>query len=187
MTTLLEPRVAAKTEWNIDPAHSRVDFSVRHMMVSNVKGHFGGVTGTIQTIDENVPDAQLSVEIDAASINTGSEQRDTHLKSPDFLDVEKFPKITFVSKRVEERGHDKFDLIGDLTIRDVTKEVVLHAEDNGRGKSPFGTYVAGFSGTTEFNRNDFGVKFNVALEAGGWLVGETVKVSLDIEAVKQGD
>jgi polyisoprenoid-binding protein YceI len=184
MTALAETQTEKKTTWNIDPAHSLVEFSVRHMMVSNVKGRFEGVSGTIQTTDENIRDAAVTVEIDAATISTGSEQRDGHLKSPDFLDTEQFPKITFVSKRIDDHGDGTFDVIGDLTIRSVTKEVTLAAEDNGRGKTPFGTYVAGFTATTQFNRHDFGAKWNVALEAGGWLVGDTVKVTLEVQAVK---
>jgi polyisoprenoid-binding protein YceI len=173
-----------KTVWNIDPAHSLVEFSVRHMMVSNVKGRFGGVSGTIETTDDNIADAQVDVEIDVASVDTRAEQRDTHLKSADFFDVEKFPKITFKSTRITDNGDGTFELVGDLTIRDVTKEVALHATDNGRGKTPFGIYVAGFSATTQFNRDDFGVNFNMALETGGFVVGDAVKVSLEIEAAK---
>jgi len=185
MTTLAErPVVATNTVWNIDPAHSSVEFSVRHMMVSNVKGRLGTVSGKLESIDENIAGATVDVEIDASSIDTGAEQRDAHLKSPDFLDVENYPKITFKSKRVEDHRDGTFEVVGDLTIRDVTKEVTLKAEDNGRGNSPFGTYVAGFTATTSFNRHDFGAKWNVALEAGGFLVGDTVKVTLEIEAAK---
>jgi polyisoprenoid-binding protein YceI len=184
MTTLSEAPAAVKTVWNIDSAHSNVEFSVRHMMVANVKGRFSGVTGTIETIDENIADAKVFVEIDASTIDTRAEQRDGHLKSADFLDVETFPNITFESTRIEDHGDGSFDVVGNLTIRGVTKEVVLHAEDNGRGTTPFGAYIAGFSATTEFNRHDFGAKWNVALETGGWLVGDTVKVSLEIEAAK---
>ena len=184
MTTLTAAPSTTKTAWNIDPAHSVVEFSVRHMMVSNVKGRFGGVSGTIETTDENIADAQVDVEIDVASVDTRAEQRDAHLKSPDFFDVEKFPKITFKSTRINDNGDGTFELVGDLTIRDVTKAVTLHATDNGRGNTPFGTYIAGFSATTQFNRNEFGVSFNMALETGGFVVGDTVKVSLEIEAAK---
>lgn len=173
-----------KTVWQIDPAHSLVEFSVKHMMVTNVKGRFGVVGGTIETVDENIADATIDVEIDAASIDTRAEQRDAHLKSPDFLDVENFPKISFKSKHIEDKGDGKFEMTGDLTIRGITREVVIRAKDNGRGNTPFGTYIAAFEGTTEFNRHDFGAKWNVALEAGGFLVGDTVKVTLEIEAAK---
>jgi polyisoprenoid-binding protein YceI len=184
MTTLAENPSRTKTVWNIDPVHSLVEFSVRHMMVSNVKGRFSGVSGTIETIDDNIADAKVEVDIDAATIDTRAEQRDAHLKSPDFLDVENFPKITFKSTSIRDNGDGTFDVVGDLTIHGVTREVTLHATDNGRGNTPFGTYVAGFSATTQFNRNDFGVSFNMALEAGGFMVGDTLKVSLEIEAAK---
>lgn len=184
-STALTPKLGQKTLWQIDPNHSLVEFSVRHMMVSNVKGRFGGVSGTIETIDENIGDAKVHVEIDAASIDTRAEQRDAHLRSADFLDVENFPKLTFDSTRIVDHKNGSFDVVGNLTIRGTTKEVLLHAQDNGRGNSPFGTYVAGFSATTTINRHDFGAKWNVALEAGGFLVGDTVTISLEVEAVKQ--
>lgn len=182
MTTLAEAPV--KTVWNIDPSHSLVEFSVRHMMVSNVKGRFSGVTGTIETVDERIGDAQVDVEIDVSTIDTRAEQRDAHLKSADFLDAENYPEITFKSTNIRDHGDGTFELDGNLTIRGVTKPVILQATDNGRGNTPFGTYIAGFSATTEFNRHDFGAKWNVALEAGGFLVGDTVKVTLEIEAAK---
>lgn len=185
MTALAEAQVGTKTSWTIDPSHSLIEFSVRHMMVSNVKGRFEGVTGTINTVDENIADARVEVDIDASTISTGNVQRDGHLKSPDFLDVETFPKITFVSKNIEDNGNGTFELFGDLTIRGVTREINLHAEDNGRGNTPFGTYIAGFTAVGEINRHDFGATWNVALETGGFLVGDTVRVSLEVEAVKQ--
>jgi polyisoprenoid-binding protein YceI len=184
MTTLVEAAPATKTVWNIDPSHSLVEFSVRHMMVSNVKGRFGGIRGTLESDGEKLEGSSVSVEIDASTIDTRAEQRDAHLKSADFLDVEKFPTITFKSRNVVDHGNGTFDIVGDLTIRGITREVTLHAEDNGRGKTPFGTYIAGFSAVTEFNRHDFDTKWNVALEAGGFLVGDIVKVSLEVEAVK---
>lgn len=184
MTTTQDAPAATKTTWTIDPSHSSVEFSVRHMMVSNVKGHFGGVTGMIQTVDEDIASAKVDVEIDASTISTNAEQRDTHLKSADFLDVATYPKITFISRSVQDHGDGTFDIFGDLSIRGVSKEVTLKAEDNGRGNTPFGTYVAGFTATTTLNRHDFGAGWNVALEAGGFLVGETLKVTLEIEASK---
>ncbi|HZT96297.1 MAG TPA: YceI family protein [Chloroflexota bacterium] len=174
-----------KTTWKIDPSHSLVEFAVKHMMISTVKGRFEGVSGTIETIDENIGDASIDVEIDAATIDTRAAQRDAHLKSADFLDVERFPKITFKSTRIEDHGDGTFDVIGELTIREVSKELTLHCTDNGRGNTPFGTYIAAFTGETSFNRHDFGAKWNVALETGGFLVGDEVKVSLEIEAVKE--
>lgn len=185
MTTLTQAPAGTKTVWNIDPSHSLVEFSVKHMMVATVKGRFSEVKGVIETVDENIGDAKVDVEIGAASIDTRAEQRDAHLKSADFLDVENFPTITFKSTRVEDKGDGTFDLWGSLTIRGVTREVVLHATDNGRGNTPFGTYIAGFTATTSINRHDFGAKWNVALEAGGFLVGDTVKVALEIEAARE--
>jgi polyisoprenoid-binding protein YceI len=182
MAVQAEP--GTKTVWRIDPAHSLVEFSVKHMMVTNVKGRFGSVGGTIETVDENIADAYVDVEIDATSIDTRAEQRDAHLKSADFLDVEKYPKITFKSTRIEDKGDGRFEMTGNLTIRGVSREVVIKAKDNGRGNTPFGTYIAAFEGETSFNRHDFGANWNVALEAGGFLVGDTVKVSLEIEAAK---
>lgn len=182
MTTIAESPI--KTVWNVDPSHSSVDFSVRHMMVANVKGHFGGVTGRIETIDERIQDAKVEIEIDASTIFTGAEQRDAHLKSADFLDVATHPSIRFTSTRVENYDDGRFDLVGDLTIRGVTREVVLKVEDNGRGNTPFGTYIAGFAATAQVNRHDFGARWNVALETGGWLVGDTVKINLEVEVVK---
>lgn len=187
MTTATLEKTGTKTVWKIDPNHSLVEFSVKHMMVATVKGRFTGIEGVIETVDESIADAKVDVEIDASTIDTRSEQRDAHLKSPDFLDVQNFPKITFKSTRIEDHGDGTFDVVGDLTIRGVTREVVLHATDNGRGNTPFGTYIAGFSATTSFNRHDFGANWNVALEAGGFLVGDTVNVSLEIEAAKEQD
>ncbi len=174
-----------KTVWKIDPSHSLVEFSVKHMMISTVKGRFEGVTGTIETIDEEIGKATVDVEIDVSTIDTRAAQRDTHLKSPDFLDSETHPKITFKSKKITDRGDGTFDMVGDLTVRNVSKELTIRCTDNGRGTTPFGTYIAAFSGETSFNRHDFGAKWNVALEAGGFLVGDEVKVNLEIEAVKE--
>jgi len=184
MTALTEAPIGTKTVWNIDPAHSLVEFTVRHMMVSNVKGRFGSVAGKIETTDDNIADAKVEVEIDVTSINTGNEQRDGHLRTADFFDAESFPNIKFVSKRVEDHGNGTFDLIGDLTIRGVTKEITLKGEDNGRGNTPQGAHVAGFSASTQLNRQDFGVKTNMALETGGVLVGDIVKINLEVEAAK---
>jgi polyisoprenoid-binding protein YceI len=169
--------------WKIDPSHSLVEFSVRHMMVTTVKGRFADLSGTIQFDPAHLAGAQVDVEIAAASITTHDDQRDAHLRSPDFLDSEAFPTLRFVSTRVEPLDGDRARVYGDLTIRGVTREVVLDAEFNGSGRSPYGMTVAGFTAHTSFNRKDFDLNWNVALETGGWLVSDTIKVSLEIEAV----
>ena len=175
------------TVWTLDPAHSLVEFSAKHMMITTVKGRFSDVKGTI-TVDEANPDRSVvEVEIDTASIDTRQEQRDAHLRSADFLDVEQYPTITFRSKRVEgahaEAG-DSFRLVGDLTIRGVTREVVLDAAFEGTGTDPWGGERASFSAETKLDRRDFGLTWNQALETGGILVSNQLKLSLEVQAVK---
>ena len=176
---------STKVTYQIDPTHSVVEFSGRHLMVSTYKGRFHGVSGTI-TLDEKNP-AQSSVEavIDASTVTTFSDQRDTHLKSPDFLDLANHPTLTFKSTRVEPKGGSKALVSGDLTIRGTTKEVTFDVEFFGVEKNPWGATVAGFEGRTSINRKDFGVVFNAPLESGGVLVSDTVKIELQIEATKQ--
>lgn len=171
------------TTWTIDPAHTTVEFSVKHLMISTVRGHFGAVTGTI-VLDEQDPTAStVTAEIDVTSIDTRQEQRDAHLRSPDFFDVETFPAIRFQSTRIERDGDD-YNVVGQLTIRDVTREVVLHTSDEGRGGDPWGGQRAAFSATTKVDRREFGLNWNQALEAGGVLVGNDIKISLEVQAVK---
>jgi polyisoprenoid-binding protein YceI len=171
------------TTWQIDSAHSLVEFAARHMMVATVKGRFTDLSGSLEFDPANLATAKVDVEIGAASINTLDAQRDAHLRSPDFLDVENFPRLRFVSTRVEPLGEDRARIYGELTIHGVTREVVLEAEFNGSGQTPYGKTVAGFTAHTSFNRKDFGLNWNVALETGGWLVSDTIKVNLEIEAV----
>ena len=185
MTATTAPQVEKPTIWQIDPAHSLVEFAVKHMMFTTVKGRFGGVHGTIVDDAADPSRSSVEVELDAASIDTREEKRDAHLRSPDFLDVESYPTITFKSSRVEHAGPDRLRVIGDLTIHGTTREVVLNTTINGQGTNPFGQEVAGFTGETTINRRDFGLNWNMALEAGGVLVGDTVKILLEIEAVKQ--
>ena len=178
-------QTATRTRWAFDPAHSSVEFRVKHMMVTTVKGRFTEVRGlAIGELDEPLA-TEVDVEIDAASIDTRNEQRDAHLRSADFLDVENFPTINFKSTRIEEHGKHSYSIAGDLTIRGVTREVVLDATVNGHGKTPFGTEVVGVSAETKINRKDFGLTWNVALETGGWLVGDEIKIEIEVEAVKQ--
>jgi polyisoprenoid-binding protein YceI len=155
------------------------------MMVSNVGGTFDKVSGAVDFNEDNPEKSSVEVKIDAASLDTKDERRDTHLKSPDFLDVEKYPYIQFKSKRVEKTDAENGKVIGDLTIRDVTKEVVLDVEYTGKAKSPWGTWNAGFYATTKINRKDWGLNWNVALETGGWLVGDTINIEIDAEIVQQ--
>lgn len=174
----------ATTTWQIDPAHSEIGFEVKHLMISKVRGRFAAVTGTLVLDESDVTKSTVTAEIDVESIDTREAQRDGHLKSADFFEVEKFPKITFRSTRVEKAGSDEVKLVGDLTIRDVTREVVLEVEDEGREKDPWGGDRAGFSAKGKIDRRDFGLTWNQALETGGVLVSNEIKLVLDIEAVK---
>ena len=171
--------------WKIDPAHSEINFSVRHMMISNVRGRFEKFDGTVEFDEENPENSSVEVKIEADSINTREQRRDNHLRSPDFLDVEKYPYITFKSKRIERTGEDSGRIIGDLTVRDETHEVVLDVDYAGQAKSPWGTTSAGFSATTKINRKQWGLNWNQALETGGVLVGDELKVNIELEIVKQ--
>ncbi len=171
--------------WTIDSAHTEVNFTVRHMMISNVRGQFQKVNGTVEFDEAHPANALINVQIEAASINTKEEKRDAHLKSPDFFDAEKYPYLTFKGKRVEVQDTSHARLIGDLTIRDVTREVVLDVEYNGSAKSPWGTTSAGFSAKTTIKRKEWNLNWNVALETGGWLVGDDIHVNIELEIVKQ--
>lgn len=170
--------------WTIDQAHSVVGFTVRHMMVTKVSGQFERFSGTIVFDPANVAAATVDVEIETASITTRSADRDAHLRSPDFFDAETYPKITFKSTSVEAGKGDTFHVHGDLTMHGVTRPVVLETEFNGSGTSPFGHTVAGFEASTKFKRSDFGLSWNAALESGGVMVSDEIKISLDIEAMQ---
>lgn len=171
--------------WKIDPTHSEINFTVRHMMISNVRGRFERFTGEVEFDQDNPANSRVEVQIEAASINTREAQRDGHLRSPDFLDTEKYPYITFRSKSIEVLDENHGRIYGDLTIRDVTREVVLETEYAGMTRSPWGTEVAGFTATAKINRKDWGLTWNVALETGGWLVGEEIKIEIELELIKQ--
>jgi polyisoprenoid-binding protein YceI len=172
------------TTWKIDPSHSHLEFAVRHLMISTVKGRFSLVEGTVVTDEAHPERADVIVTIDAASIDTREAQRDAHLKSPDFFDVATFPSLTFKGGRVTGTPGDQFTLTGDLTIHGVTREVALDVTSEGRGKDPWGGERAGFSAHTKIKRSDFGLTWNQLLEAGGIAVGDEVKISLDVELVK---
>lgn len=187
MSSITQPQQITGT-WNVDSSHSAVEFSVKHMMITTVKGHFGQVEGTI-TADAARGDAWVvDVKIDASSIDTRSEDRDGHLRSADFLDVETYPHLTFRSKRIEgdfEEAGDDFKIIGDLTIRGNTREVTLDATYEGQGIDPWGGERMSFTAKTKIDRREFGLEWNQALETGGILVSNDVKITLDIQLVKQ--
>ncbi len=171
--------------WTIDSSHTRVGFSARHMMITNVNGEFENVEGTVEFNEENPTATMVDVKIEAASINTRDPQRDGHLKSPDFLDAEKFPYLTFKSTRVEQIDESTAKMYGDLTIRGVTRPVVMNVEYHGLAKSPWGSINAGFSATTRISRKEWGLEWNVALETGGFLVSDAVNITIELEIVKQ--
>ena len=170
--------------WNIDPAHSAVEFKVKHMMISNVKGKFSGISGILHRYEADHTQSTLEVSIDASTINTQDAQRDGHLKSADFFHVEKFPAMTFKSTHIEQKGGG-YAVTGDLTIRDVTKPVVLNVEEVSEpAKDPWGNLRIGLSANARINRKDFGLTWNSTLEAGGVLVGEDVTIMLDVQFIK---
>ena len=171
--------------WQIDHPHSHIQFSVRHMMISKVRGRFESFSGTVELDEQNPANSRVEVQIEAASIDTKSVDRDNHLRSPDFFNTDQYPYLTFKSKRVEVIDDTHGRVIGDLTIRDVTREVVLNVEYAGQVKSPWGTTNAGFSAETKINRKDWGLNWNVALETGGWLVSDEITINIELELVKQ--
>ena len=168
--------------WNLDPHHTSVAFSAKHMGVATVRGRFDQVAAALELDDPNDPTTgRGTVTIQAASVNTGSEMRDGHLKNADFLDVEKYPEIVFTLKKVERNGDDTYSVTGDLTIKDVTKEITLGYEHNGSAVDPYGNVKVGGTLSGTINRTDWGLVWNVALGAGGLLVGEKVKLEIDGE------
>jgi polyisoprenoid-binding protein YceI len=171
--------------WQIDPAHSHIQFTVRHMMIAKVRGQFENFTGTVELYEDEPEKSHVDIQIEAASINTREDQRDQHLRSPDFLDAENYPYLTFKSKRVERLDENRARMVGDLTIRDVMREVALDVTYEGQAKSPWGTMTAGFSASTTINRKDWGLTWNQALETGGVLVGDQVIIDIEVEVVKQ--
>lgn len=183
MTTVSTLTAAPPTTWQVDPAHSLVEFSVRHLMISTVKGRFGDVSGTLVGDDTDLGQAAIELTIGAASVDTREAQRDAHLRSADFFETDRFPAIRFRSRRIERDG-DGFRVTGGLTIRDVTREVRLAVEPGGRVRDPWGGERVGYTATTRINRSDFGLKWNQLLEAGGVAVSDEVKISVDLELVK---
>ena len=175
----------ANENWQVDGAHSAVNLTVRHMVISKVRGRFTKWNAKLALDTADLARSAVEVEIEAASIDTGVADRDTHLRSPDFLDAEKYPTLRYRSRRVEVASKDRLRVIGDLTIRDVTREVALDVEYGGQGKDPVGQQRAGFSATTSINRKDFGLTWNQALETGGVLVADRVDIEIELEAIQQ--
>ena len=187
-TALLAPASGRAATWELDPAHSSIGFAIRHMMISTVRGQLRTFTGKA-TGDPTAPDkGAIEVTIDATSIDTANAKRDEHLKSPDFLDVAKFPTITFKSKKIAAAGQGKVKLTGDLTLHGVTKEVVLDVEGPTPAiKDPMGNTRAGAHATTKINRKDFGIVYNKTLDGGGLMVGDEIDVTIDVEGVQKGE
>lgn len=176
---------APTTTWNIDPAHSAAEFKVKHMMISNVKGSFSGLSGVLteHTVDSTL--SSIEASIPAATVSTGDPQRDGHLKSADFFDAETHPALNFKSTKVVRKGEAEYEVTGDLTIHGVTKPVTFAVEGpSAPGKDPWGNTRIGLSATAKINRKDFGLAWNAALETGGFLVGEDVQIALEVQFIK---
>ncbi len=171
--------------WEIDASHSQANFSVKHMMVSTVRGHFNVLSGHLHIDEQNPQNSWVEAQVDAASIDTRDERRDGHLRSADFFDVQTYPTITFKSTRVEHISGNEYNVTGDLAMHGVTRPVTLKAEYFGQGKNPWGLTVAGLSAKTKINRKDWGLNWNQTLETGGWLVSEDVTIEIDLETVQK--
>lgn len=175
----------SQQRWEIDSSHSGIHFAVRHLVIAKVRGQFTRWSGALLAGGEDLDRASVEITIDASSIQTGVADRDTHLKSADFLDVGQHPEITFRGQRVERLAADRLRLVGELSIRGTSREVVLEVEDAGRTRDPWGNERVGFSAKTSIDRKDFGLTWNQVLEAGGVMVGDRVEIEIEIEAVRQ--
>ena len=183
---LILPLTASASTWDIDPQHSDVGFKVKHLMISNVKGHFDKYTGVVEINDKDITKSKVQVSIDTNSINTNVDKRDQHLRSADFFDVAKFPTMTFVSTQVATAGKDRLKVTGTLTLHGITKEVILDVEGpSAESKDPWGNIRKGATATTKINRKDFGLVWNAALETGGVVVGDEITITLEIEMIKK--
>ena len=185
MTTTQAATLGNVTTWQVDPAHTHVEFAVKHLMIATVRGRFSDVSGTVIVPDGDFSRAQVEATVSVASVDTREPQRDAHLKSPDFFEVDKYPTMTFRSRRVENASRDtnQYRLIGELTLHGVTKEVALNVTLEGIAKDPYGNNRAGFSATGKLSRKDFGLGWNQLLETGGVVVGDEVKISIDSQVV----
>jgi polyisoprenoid-binding protein YceI len=179
------PATETRTTWKLDPSHTTIEFAAKHMMITTVKGRFVDVEGTIVADEQNFADSEVTATMKAASIDTRSEQRDTHLRSADFLDVEHYPEVTFKSTRIEGTK-EEFKLTGNLTVRGTTRPITLDVTYEGSGKDPWGGTRASFSAHGKFDRRDYGLTWNVALETGGILVSNEVKINIEAQAVLAG-
>ena len=184
MSTRTDTATAVATAWTVDPSHSHVEFAVRHLMIATVKGRFGEVSGTLYGDETDLENASIELTIPVASIDTREAQRDAHLRSADFFETEKFPDIRFRSRRIAKAGGDSFIVDGDLTIRDVTRPITLAVVAGGRVKDPWGGERIGYSTTAKINRKDYGLNWNQALETGGVLVGDEVRISAELEFLR---
>jgi polyisoprenoid-binding protein YceI len=184
MTTAATPATSVST-WTIDPTHSLVEFAVKHLMIATVKGRFGDVKGTVQYNEAEPNKSRVEIEIPIGTINTHNEQRDAHLRSPDFFDAANHPLMTFKSRRIDGDINGEFKLVGDLTIRGNTREVALDGEFQGRARDPWGGERMGFTASGKINRREYGLHWNQALDAGGWVLGDDIKMSIEVELVKQ--
>ncbi len=185
MSAIVTPQTAIST-WNIDAVHSVAEFKVKHMMISNVKGQFNKLKGVLHLDTNDIEKSRIEAEIDAGTISTGDAQRDGHLKSADFFDVEKFPVLSFKSVSVVRENEGELNVAGDLSIHGVTRKVTFHVEGpTPPAKDPWGNTRIGLSATTRINRKDFGLVWNAALETGGILVGDEVTISLDVQFIQQ--
>lgn len=184
-TATVDLSQTSTSTWKIDPAHSTAEFKVRHMMIANVKGHFSKISGALFLDESDLANSRVEASIDAASIGTRDGQRDAHLKSPDFFDVEKFPSLTFRSTSISIIRHGELSVEGNLAIHGITRKVSFHVEGpTPPSKDPWGSTRVAISGTTKINRKDFGLTWNAALETGGILVGDEVTITLEVEFVK---
>jgi polyisoprenoid-binding protein YceI len=177
------PVAGTKTTWKLDPTHTLVEFSAKHLMITTVKGRITDIEGTIHSDEKNPQNSSVEAVLRAGSLDSRTDQRDQHLRSADFLDVEKFPEIKFRSTRIQG-DKESFKLTGDLTIRDVTKPITLDVEFEGKSKDPWGGERVGFSAKGKIDRREFGLTWNQALETGGVVVGNDIKISLEVEAIK---
>jgi polyisoprenoid-binding protein YceI len=181
----MENQVSTKTTWAIDPSHSEIQFKVKHMMITNVTGHFSEFEGSVESDGIDFETAKIEFKANVASISTNSEQRDNHLKSDDFFSVEKYPNLSFTDGTLVSTGEETFDLTGNLTIKDITKAVTLKAELGGIDKDPWGNEKVGFSLTGKINRKDFGLTWNALTESGGMLVSEEIRLIAEIQLVRK--
>lgn len=175
----------AKAKWVLDPTHSGVEFSVRHMMFAKVKGSFNKFDAQIEADPEDLTTASISFTVDTASVDTNNDDRDAHLRSADFFDVENYPQISFTATKIEKSGDDEYKVTGDVTMRGVTRSETFDVSYGGSGKDPWGNEKAGFSVSGSIKRSEYGLTWNAALETGGVLVGDDIKISLEIQAAKQ--